>query len=286
MNIILRRRKLGRGSAAGIKAVATSPFSVVRNWVDSDWPETQQPGEPLFLFRWGCTSTVHNGLGETVVVNTSAAIHWCSDKRQGRLDMQAAGVSVPETWTYNNFIEFVEDEDDELYVLRPAQHAQGRNLLVLKSDEIRSLISPLYESGYVARLINKVAEYRVYVIQGRVACIASKTPADASAVAWNVAQGGRFDNVKWQHWPLAAIKEALAAAKVGRLDFCGVDVMMDAEGKAYVLEVNSAPSLTSPYRQSCFAKCFDYIINNGKAQLAVDNVINWKSVIHPAIWEE
>lgn len=280
MNIILRRRKLGRGSSLGIKAAATSAFQIVRNWRD------HLPSNTGYVFRWGCTSSLPQILDNpAIVVNVAKAIHWCSDKRQGRLDMQAAGVSVPETWTYDNFIE--EDRDDELYVLRPAQHAQGRNLLVLSNDEIMSRdLDPIYENGYVSRKIDKVAEYRVYVIQGRVACVASKTPADPSAVAWNVAQGGRFDNVKWGQWPMAAIKESLAAAKVGGLDFCGVDVMMDTEGKAYVLEVNSAPSLTSEYRQKCFAKCFDYIINNGKGQIAVANVNNWKDVIHPAIWEE
>lgn len=285
MNIILRRRKLGRGSSLGIKAAATSAFQIVRNWMPTgrEWPADWGP-EPLYVFRWGCTSDL---IGTNhIVVNTAQVIHWCSDKRQGRLDMQAAGVSVPETWSYEEFIE--EDRDDEKYVIRPANHAQGRNLLVMSNDEIMGTnLDPIYHGGYVSRLIDKVAEYRVYVIQGRVACVASKTPADPSAVAWNVAQGGRFANVKWGQWPMAAIKEALAAAKVGGLDFCGVDVMMDAEGKAYVLEVNSAPSLTSAYRQKCFAKCFDYIINNGKGHFAEPvNVSRWQHVIHPAIWEE
>lgn len=277
MNIILRRRKLGFTSCNAIAALLAN-VSVVRN--DSRIPAAD------IVFRWGCTSTVD----AEVVVNTAKAIHWCSDKRQGRLDMQGAGVSVP--WTVavnqhggtmtNALTDYVLDERP--LIARPVNHAQGRNLFVGGyADAVRQAVE--WGGGYVSELINKVAEYRVYVIQGRVACVASKTPADPSAVAWNVAQGGRFDNVKWGSWPMAAISEALKAAKVGGLDFCGVDVMMDAEGKAYVLEVNSAPSLTSAYRQQCFAKCFGYIINNGKGQLAVANVNNWKDVIHPAIWE-
>ena len=59
----------------------------------------------------------------------------------------------------------------------------------------------------------------------------------------------------------------MAAAKVSGCDFCGVDVMVDADGKAYVLEVNSAPSQTSEYRQGCVAKAFDYIVQNGKTPI-------------------
>lgn len=288
MNIILRRRKLGATSCNAIAALLAN-VSVARNdrFPDQSSGQFDHPGYG-FVFRWGCTSTVT----AEVVVNTATAIHWCTDKRQSRLDMQAAGVSVPETWpadyVFSNESPFGGGAvlGNDRFVLRPRQHSQGRNLWTGTDDEILAAIRThnVYD-GYVSRLINKVAEYRVYVIQGRVACVASKTPADPSAVAWNVAQGGRFDNVKWGQWPMAAIKEALAAATVSRLDFCGVDVMMDADGNAYVLEVNSAPSLTSAYRQTCFAKCFNYIINNGKDQLAVANVNNWKDVIHPAIWE-
>jgi glutathione synthase/RimK-type ligase-like ATP-grasp enzyme len=207
--------------------------------------------------------------------------------------MQAAGVPVPETWTVNDFARLSVDDHagmediEEPFVFRPAQHAQGRNLLVMDSLTFNSRGVPaVYRDGYVSRLIDKVAEYRVMVVQNRVAWVAKKTPGNPEDVAWNVAQGGRFDNVKWGEWPMRVILAALAAAKVGGLDFGGVDVMVDAEGNPYVLEVNSAPSQTSPYRQQCLAKCFDYIVTNGKAQFPAfefADTIGWKTVIHPAV---
>ena len=85
---------------------------------------------------------------------------------------------------------------------------------------------------------------------------------------------------------MAVVKAALKAAKVSSCDFCGVDVMVDAEGNPYVLEVNSAPSQTSPYRQVCVAKAFDHIVQNGKDHF--DDVQDgprrtYKSYIHPAL---
>lgn len=296
MNILLRRRKLGNGSCKGIKAASTADFTILRNDNMAAFPDDLTYAL-CYVFRWGCTSSLPEREG-VVVINSAKSIHWCSDKRQGRLDMQSAGVSVPETWgdaeswraslgTYDTWPTY--PEPDNKYVLRPQHHAQGRNLQVFerRDEEDGTVSAAMQQLGvcYISRLINKVAEYRVMVVQNRVAWVARKTPADASAIAWNVALGGRFDNVRWDSWPLAVVAESLKAAKVSGCDFCGVDVMVDADGKAYVLEVNSAPSQTSAYRQACVAKCFDHIVINGKEPFLVpDRIQSWKNVIHPAIW--
>lgn len=289
-SIILRRRKLGRGSTNGIAAVSTTGIKAVRNWVPRDWADVNH--EDVTVFRWGCTSSLPAGM-LAKVVNTAASIHWCSDKKQGRLDMQAAGVPVPESWAVEKFRELSEDDTpdmedyDEKFVMRPARHAQGRDLLVGTAEELCGSYDEdsTWHNGYVSRLINKVAEYRVMVVCNRVAWVAKKTPGNPDDVAWNVAAGGRFDNVRWGEWSLPVIVSAIQAAKVSGTDFCGVDVMVDAAGRPYVLEVNSAPSQTSPYRQQCLAKAFDYIVENGKEHFPTPEAVGgWRDVIHPAVW--
>lgn len=276
--VMLRRRGLGRGSCNGIANVSTTNIKVVRNWQDSF------PSDLSLVFRWGCTSSIPGDpLG--VVVNTAKAIHWCSDKRQSRMDMQQAGVPVPRTFTSEEFLsrEF-EAEEYVPYVLRRARHAQGRDLWHGGISTIReAIVANAVQGGYVSEFIGKVAEYRVMVVQNRVAWVAKKTPGNPEDVAWNVAQGGRFDNVRWSEWPMRVIVAAIHAAKVGKLDFGGIDVMVDAEGNPYVLEVNSAPSQTSPYRQQCLAKAFDYIVTNGKEHLPDHRGAGWKYYIHPAV---
>lgn len=284
--IILRRRKLGRGSTRGICAASATGIYTVRNWKPNDVPAGAEVDG--YLFRWGCTSTVPEVYSGRIIVNTAEAIHWCSDKRQGRMDMQAAGVPVPKTW--NTWMSFVADNPDQQVVLRPVRHAQGRQLFVFNGRD-RELAAKCIQLGqfYISQLVNKVAEYRVFVCQNRAVWVAKKTPGNPDQVAWNVAQGGRFDNVRWDDWPLAVVKAALAAAKVAApmgLTFCGVDVMVDAEGKPYVLEVNSAPSQTSEYRQRCVAKAFDHIAQHGKdafPDVADGPRRTYKSYIHPAI---
>ena len=282
--IILRRRKLGRATEH-IAEKMQQECSVVRNWVVDDLRGRENPS---FIFRWGCTSSYPTDDGHSPkFVNTAASIHWCADKRQGRLDMQAAGVPVPKTWgSVEEWFDTIPAGTVAPVVIRPERHAQGRYLLLSSNKRELYSFAGYHGSVYLSEYIEKVAEYRVLVCQNRVVWVAKKTPGNPEDVAWNVAQGGRFDNVRWGEWPLAVIRAALAAAKVSKTDFCGVDVMVDAEDKPYVLEVNSAPSQTSPYRQQCLAKAFDYIVLNGKKHF--DDVEDngrktWKSYIHPAV---
>ena len=309
--IILRRRKLGRATKH-VAEKMQQECKVVRNWVSRDWRGTGGVADPLVVFRWGCTSSL-TGLTEpsvTTVVNTADSIHWCSNKRQGRLDMQAAGVPVPVTYdprvilasfTDGHEGDFQEAAQaagvDKQWVLRPSRHSQGKNLLYGTMAELDENLGALYVGarrlydefldGYMSELIDKKAEFRVFVCQNRVVWVAQKTPGNPEDVAWNVARGGRFDNVRWSDWNTKVIDAALKASVVSGTDFCGVDVMVDAEGNAFVLEVNSAPSQTSPYRQASVAKAFDYIVQNGKRHF--DKVEwhprrTWKSYIHPALW--
>jgi glutathione synthase/RimK-type ligase-like ATP-grasp enzyme len=132
-----------------------------------------------------------------------------------------------------------------------------------------------------------VAEYRVFVVSGRAVAVAKKTPGNPQDVAWNVARGGRFDNVDWGDWPLKAVKTSIEAFNLSALDFGGVDVMVDGDGNCYVLEINSAPSLTSPYRQECMAKGLHYALTRGKERIPlVAERGGWRKFAHPAISDQ
>lgn len=281
--IILRRRKLGRTSCREIAAASTTGIKVVRNWRALD-----RPRHPVnYVFRWGCTSSLSELQlpAAVLTVNTAESISWCANKKQGRLDVQAAGVPVPETWTTEEFATSLCGDNGD-YVLRRSQHAQGRDLWAGSFDDTCRSIDQHEVAGYVSRFIDKVAEYRVFVCQNRAVWVAKKTPGNPDQVAWNVAQGGRFDNVRWGEWSMDVVDAALQAARVSGTDFCGVDVMVDEDGMPYVLEVNSAPSQTSPYRQQCVAKAFDYIVRNGKQHFPDVEAESWRDVIHPALREE
>jgi glutathione synthase/RimK-type ligase-like ATP-grasp enzyme len=176
---------------------------------------------------------------------------------------------------------------DKTFVFRPRVHSRGRHFYVAKGrQECEDAIAKCGEGWYASPLIDKAAEYRVFVVQGRAVCVAEKTPGNPDDLAWNVAKGGRFDNVRWDDWPLKVVRYAIEAFNLSDLDFGGVDVMVAKDGGVFVIEINSAPSLTSEYRQGCFAKAFDYIIDNGKEPIPlIEERGGYLKFIHPAVCE-
>lgn len=266
---LLRRRKLGNGSTLGIVAASNTGIKVFRN--DKPIPTDSN----LLCIRWGCTSTVP----QSMVLNNAAAIHEVSDKKKFR---KTLGSLAPKTW-----FSITEWSVDSYFpvVVRPALHAQGKHCYKCDSfSELNKAITKCGNDYYISVYVPKVAEYRVFVASGRAVWVASKTPADPSAVAWNVAQGGKFDNVRWAEWPLRVVDHAIQSINKSSLDFGGVDIMVDAEGNCYCLEINAAPSQTSPYRQQCVAKVFDYICTtSNKNAIPVGTKGKYRKYIHPAL---
>ena len=238
------------------------------------------------LVRWGCTTTT--GIGIEKQVNPSHGIRSVNDKLGARRILsQHSPELVPKTiWQTSDWLE-------GSCILRPRHHAQGRNLHVVEDMGTLRRLATRYGEGnwYASELIDKVREVRVYWVNGRVATIAEKTPADPSAVAWNVAQGGRFDVIGWGDWPTEACRVACEAMKHFELDFGGVDLMMDRDGRWYLIEINSAPSLpllsdgSVSYRQKCMAKTFKWMLEHGKERMDADYNNGWRGYIHPAIRE-
>lgn len=272
---IVRRRKLGKTSCESIAALMPDTV-VVRNWVDD------YPVDTDMVIRWGCTS---NTPKDVPIINTAGAIHLVCDKSLFRQKLAVnAPETIPETWFDPNDLKYPLRAP---VIVRRSPHHQGRYLHLCEDEASVRAACALYNDYYISTYIPKVAEYRVCFVSNKVAWIAKKTPDNPNAVAWNVARGGRFDNVRWGDWPLDAVRVAQRAFSLSGLDFGGVDVMVDADGRSYVLEINSAPSLTSPYRQQCMAKCFKYIYENGREELPFNEEHNnYRKYIHPAILGE
>lgn len=266
---ILRRRGLGHTSVREICAKSKTDIT----WFREDQGE---PHDCNAVIRWGCTAALD---GTYTILNGAEAIHAVNDKAAFKASMAGVGVCAAPTTTLGPATTLP-------LVVRPRTHSRGRRMwLVQTLDGLREASEFAGPGWYATPFFDKVAEYRVAIVQGRVVWVASKTPANPQALAWNVAQGGRFNNVRFDDWPTYVIRAAIKAYNVSGLDFGGVDVMVDKDGNVEVLEINSAPSQTSPYRQECFAKAFDYICENeSKAQIPVDlTKKTYIHYVHPAV---
>lgn len=275
MTTIVRRRKLGLTSVKGI--IAASKSAVLRYANNYEGI----PEDDIYI-RWGCTSDLPNK--DARVINSAKGIHRVADKAGFRALLDKESL-CPRTWFTRWDIE--DGRFDYPLIVRTRTHAQGRGMWVCNDwDELVKATEQAGEGHYINEFVDKVAEYRVFVHQGRVVWVAKKTPGNPDDVAWNVSKGGRFDNVRWSNWPLTVVNAALIAWDLSKLHFAGIDVMEDEMGNAYVLEANSAPSQTSPYRQECVARAFDWMqAHNNYERKPFDEVIayNWKDAIHPGV---
>ena len=271
---ILRRRGLGNGSTLGIKEFSNNEIEIIRN--DKEIPEDTD-----LLIRWGCTSRFPS----KKTLNKVAAIQAVNNKHTSRKLMQDAGVSVPKLFR-------MDEELDFPVIIRSEYHSQGKNLILANNiEEARDGVAKINNLGknvYISKYINKDSEFGVFMFDNRVTSVIEKVAKREGAndeLAWNVAQGSHsFQNVRWGEWNMEVIKEALDAWKCFDLTFGRIDIMVK-DGKPYILEINSAHSLTSNYRKEVFAKCLDYYIENGpvKNEININEIESFKSVIHPAL---
>lgn len=276
---IIRRNRLGLQSTKGLMMCLNDlGVATERDAEGCDW-----------LLRWG--TRVRTSYPSERQLNKSEAIATVSDKLGFRVVMATQCPDVTTNTLFNSLDTYHIQED---YVLRPAQHAQGRHVYVMKGRDIPDFIianpAPFCGGWYATRYVEKTNEYRVFMVENRVVAVAEKTPDDPNAVAWNMAQGATMSNVKWGDWNMNVCHAATVAFSHTGLDFGGVDVMLDADGNAYVLEINSGPTIMMKsngepsYRHQCLAKGIHFRLEYGRPSFFVERASSWKDYIHPAIW--
>lgn len=280
-NYILRRRGVGEKIGA-MEEFSEKGLKVVRS-------DKTLPQNPDYVFRWGTTATIPMA-DQTVVVNPASAIHWAYDKRSSRKQMADLGLSM-RTWIdFADLLTSMENGEtppsSSCLIVRPEHHIRSLDLNVCHSITETYKSTKKYDRYYISEYIKKDAEWRVFVVQGRVVAVVQKIPVDPNEVSWGCVEEGQFRYVPWNEWPLFVTQKAVQAFLLSGLDFGAVDVISRSTGLpdpvAYVLEINTAPELT-PYYMKTFVKCFDYIIENGKNQLPITNNQTWKHFIHPAV---
>lgn len=127
-------------------------------------------------------------------------------------------------------------------VLKPLFGSQGVGLRRLGHDSTLpewddpDINGVYYLQSYVDSGEGAWHDHRVFIINGKV--IAAMIRHGNHWIN-NVAQGGRCEFLP----ATGAIPElALAAAEAVDIDYCGVDIIRDRQGRLYVLEVNSIPA--------------------------------------------
>ena len=179
------------------------------------------------------------------VYNDARAIEKSVDKAMTSFLLHRAGIATPMTWvTEDNAIarRLLIKETDAAHelVLKPLFGAQGEGLQRLAAGMALPDMSIYQGVAYLQRFIDARTkgwhDWRVFVVRGR--AVATMRRHGKSWIN-NVAQGARCEPSE-QDAELAALAER--ATQALGLDYSGVDLMRDHEGRAYVIEVNGIPA--------------------------------------------
>ena len=179
------------------------------------------------------------------IVNSGRAIERTVDKAMTSFLLAHAGIPTPRTWVAESRTAAVEVAARELaagrtLVLKPLFGSQGDGIARLTNlDELEAAAPPTgvwYLQEFVERGAGDYRDWRVLVVQG-----SARAAMERVSEHWvtNRAQGARCEPTRLEP-ELARLAEAAAAAV--DIDYTGVDLMRDRDGRWWVGEVNGIPA--------------------------------------------
>ncbi len=180
-----------------------------------------------------------------VVYNDARAIERTVDKAMTSFLLRRAGIPTPPTWVMSDPQGLKELLVRELalgheLVLKPLFGSQGVGLRRINGTkaltELEHFNGVFYAQRFIDRGKNDWRDWRVFVIGGH--AVAAMTRIGGGWIS-NVANGARCQP--------AVLDEALRelaerAVKVIDMNYAGVDILRDREGRMRVVEVNSIPA--------------------------------------------
>ncbi|MDO8962822.1 MAG: RimK family alpha-L-glutamate ligase [Methylophilus sp.] len=200
------------------------------------------------------------------IYNDAKAIERTVDKGMTSFLLKQHGIPTPATWVCESrqqahAIIQSQLQHQSALVIKPLFGSQGQGVRLIERQDAYPLPRDLFVDG-VYYLQEKIEtgkhnyDYRVFVINNQAVATMQR-----SGEGWlhNVARGARC---KWVE-DTAIAQLAESAAKALNIDYCGVDIICDVDGKLWVLEVNSIPAWRG-LQSVCSANI---------AQLLVDDLI-------------
>jgi tetrahydromethanopterin:alpha-L-glutamate ligase len=186
-----------------------------------------------------------------LVYNDARAIERCVDKSMTSFLLHRSGIPTPPTWAVESreaaqAIARAEASPARPLVLKPLFGSQGRGLALIE-DELdlppaETVAGVYYLQHYIGEAREGWRDWRVFVAGGKAVAAMLR-----QGVTWktNAAQGAHCQAIE-PDGQMSAM--AIAAAQAVGAAFAGVDIIRDAEGRLFVLEVNSNPAWSALQR--------------------------------------
>lgn len=178
------------------------------------------------------------------VINTPLSIMIARDKWLSLLILASSGIPVPDTLvTENPYQAMRYAEQRGTIVSKPLIGSLGMGSTMITSPDIAYLVARTLQAhkhpAYLQEYIEKPGyDIRVFVVGGE--AVAAIKRRINTGWKTNIARGARPEPVKPGE-EQEAIELAIRAAEALKLDYTGVDIVVDKEGKHYVIEANTSP---------------------------------------------
>jgi tetrahydromethanopterin:alpha-L-glutamate ligase len=182
-----------------------------------------------------------------LVYNDGHAVERTVDKAMTSFLLHHHRIPTPQTWicesrAYAQAVVLRETMAGRSLVIKPLFGSQGMG--VRKLDHQSRFPVPMeqhveglyYLQSYIDSGEGAWHDFRVFVINGKAVAAMAR---HGSSWLNNVALGARCEPISVDG-ELATL--AVAAASAVAIDYCGIDIIRDAEGHLFVLEVNSIPA--------------------------------------------
>lgn len=181
------------------------------------------------------------------VYNDGKAIERTVDKGLTSYLLKTQGIKTPATWVCESrkaaqVIYQQAQRQQQTLVMKPLFGSQGQGVRQLKADAALPVPMLQYVDGvyYLQAMIESADiphDYRLFVINQQVVASMKRTARQD----WlnNVAAGGACEMIEASK---ALETLAIQAARAVDIDYAGVDIIQDANGEYFVLEVNSIPA--------------------------------------------
>ena len=178
------------------------------------------------------------------VYNDGRAIERTVDKAMTSFLLSRANIASPPTWVCESRLQahqiIVEQLPKTKLVIKPLFGSQGRGIRLLEHSFKLPLPMDEFVDGvfYLQQFIessDKNHDFRVMVVNNKAVAAMRRT-----GNGWlnNVAQGAQCEEI----CDIDILHLAEQAAKALEIDYCGIDIIRDTNGKLWVLEVNSIPA--------------------------------------------
>ena len=212
------------------------------------------PRQYWHIINWG-NSTPLEVRPNVKLYNNPAAIAVAANKLRAFEQLHECGVRVPPFTTEK------EGTTEGMWLARTTLVGSGGDGIVVLREGDPRVDAPLY-----TKYIKKREEYRLHVVNNEVIFIQQKRKRLEAEQTRDQALIRNHDNgwvftVQGVTVGEEAMQEAVRAVTALSLDFGAVDLIIGREdGLPYILEVNTAPGLSSPSLMEAYEKAFHEMV--------------------------